>query len=84
MRSDLLRAVYLQADETTVSVQLKDKSGANHQAYLWQYGSLEARYSSCNWVADVKVRTSFLASGKVFCKPTAIKLLYSLGRAFKT
>jgi len=38
MRSDLLRALYLQADETTVPVQLKDKSGANHQAYLWQYG----------------------------------------------
>lgn len=38
MRNDLLRALYLQADETTVPVQLKDKSGANHQAYLWQYG----------------------------------------------
>ena len=38
MRSDLLRAPYLQADETTVPVQLNDKSGSNHQAYLWQYG----------------------------------------------
>ena len=38
MRSNLLRAPYLQADETTVPVQLNDKSGSNHQAYLWQYG----------------------------------------------
>ena len=40
MRRDLLREPYLQADETTVPVQMHDKSGANHQAYLWQYGSL--------------------------------------------
>jgi len=38
MRQDLLRASYLQADETTVPVQMHDNSGANHQAYLWQYG----------------------------------------------
>ena len=38
MRRELLRAGYLQADETTVAVQTRDKKGANHQAYLWQYG----------------------------------------------
>jgi transposase len=38
MRRDLLSAHYLQADETTVPVQLHDKRGGNHQAYLWQYG----------------------------------------------
>ena len=38
MRSDLLREPYLQADETTVPVQMHDKRGADHQAYLWQYG----------------------------------------------
>jgi len=38
MRTDLLRASYLQADETTVPVQMHDKRGADHQAYLWQYG----------------------------------------------
>src|SRR5438105_3425707 len=38
MRSDLLGASYLQADETTVPVQMHDRRGANHQAYLWQYG----------------------------------------------
>jgi transposase len=38
MRRDLLSAHYLQADETTVPVQMHDKRGSNHQAYLWQYG----------------------------------------------
>ena len=38
MRRDLLAGGYLQADETTVSVQTHDKRGENHQAYLWQYG----------------------------------------------
>jgi transposase len=38
MRRDLLRESYLQADETTVPVQMHDKRGADHQAYLWQYG----------------------------------------------
>jgi transposase len=38
MRRDLLAAGYLQADETTVPVQMHDKRGADHQAYLWQYG----------------------------------------------
>jgi transposase len=39
MREDLLGGSYLQADETTVPVQMHDRRGANHQAYLWQYGS---------------------------------------------
>jgi transposase len=38
MRQDLLRSGYLQADETIVPVQMHDKRGADHQAYLWQYG----------------------------------------------
>lgn len=38
VRQDLLRSGYLQADETTVRVQMHDKRGADHQAYLWQYG----------------------------------------------
>ena len=38
MRKDLLSAPYLQADETTVPVQMHDRSGSNHEAYLWQYG----------------------------------------------
>lgn len=38
MRRDLLSESYLQADETTVAVQMHDQRGADHQAYLWQYG----------------------------------------------
>lgn len=39
MRKDLLGGAYLQADETTVPVQTREqKTGANHEAYLWQYG----------------------------------------------
>lgn len=38
MRRDLLTASYLQADETTVPVQMHDKRGSHHEAYLWQYG----------------------------------------------
>jgi len=39
MGRELLGGGYIQADETTVGVQTHDKSGKNHQAYLWQYGS---------------------------------------------
>ena len=38
MRLELLGGSYLQADETTVLVQMQDQRGADHQAYLWQYG----------------------------------------------
>ena len=38
MKLNLLRQDYLQADETTVAVQMHDSRGADHQAYLWQYG----------------------------------------------
>jgi transposase len=39
MRAELLRASYLQADETIVPVQMQDGRGADHPAYLWQYGT---------------------------------------------
>ena len=38
IRKDLLSGSYLQADETTVPVQMHDRRGSNHEAYLWQYG----------------------------------------------
>lgn len=38
MHRDLLTATYLQADETTIPVQMHDGRGSNHQGYLWQYG----------------------------------------------
>ena len=39
MRRELLSGSYIQADETTVDVQMHDRRGKNHQAYLWQYGT---------------------------------------------
>ena len=38
MRRQLLAEPYLQADETTVSVQTQARTGKNHEAYLWQFG----------------------------------------------
>jgi len=38
MRHELVGGSYIQADETTVDVQMHDGRGQNHQAYLWQYG----------------------------------------------
>lgn len=37
MRRELLGGTYIQADETPVDVQMHDRRGQNHQAYLWQY-----------------------------------------------
>ena len=34
---ELVGGGYVQADETPIPVQMHDKSGKNHQAYLWQY-----------------------------------------------
>ena len=38
MGRELVGGSYIQADETTVDVQMHDGRGQNHQAYLWQYG----------------------------------------------
>ena len=38
MGRELVIGGYIQADETPIPVQMHDKSGKNHQAYLWQYG----------------------------------------------
>ena len=35
--SELLSGHYLQADETTIPCQIPEKTGKNHQAYLWEY-----------------------------------------------
>jgi transposase len=37
MGQELVSGTYIQADETTVGVQMHDGRGKNHQAYLWQY-----------------------------------------------
>ena len=41
MAQELLSGPYIQADETTVGVQMHDGRGKNHQAYLWQYSRPE-------------------------------------------
>jgi transposase len=38
MGRELIDGGYIQADETPVPVQMHDKRGKSHQAYLWQYG----------------------------------------------
>lgn len=37
MLRNLVSGSYLQADETPVDVQVRNDTGKNHQAYLWQY-----------------------------------------------
>lgn len=37
MLRNLVSGSYLQADETTVDVQVRNGTGKHHQAYLWQY-----------------------------------------------
>ena len=37
MGHELVSGPYIQADETPVDVQMHDRRGKNHQAYLWQY-----------------------------------------------
>ena len=74
MRQDLLRASYLQADETTVPVQMHDNRGADHQAYLWQYGQ-----PGGETVFEFQLGRGregprqFLGQWEGSCKPTAIQ-----------
>jgi transposase len=39
MKRDLLAGNYIQADETYVGVQTRDKKGKNHTGYFWQYSA---------------------------------------------
>ena len=76
MRKDLLTTTYLQADETTVPVQMHDGRGSNHQATYGNTASLVARRcSTFAWGAVARVHSSFWANGKAFCKPTATRLM---------
>lgn len=38
MKQDLLEGGYIQADETPVPVQKREKRGRNHKGYMWPYG----------------------------------------------
>ena len=60
------RGAFLQADKVPVAVQLHDGNGANHQAYLWQYGRPRASTVLIfRWAVDGKVRSSFSVAMKV-------------------
>jgi transposase len=39
MKRDLLAGNYIQADETFVGVQTREKKGKNHTGYFWQYSA---------------------------------------------
>ena len=84
MRQDLLRESYLQADETIVPVQMHDKRGADHQAYLWQYGKPGGETVFDFRMGRVaRVRTNSWASGRASYKPTGIKpMTASAGRSW--
>jgi len=41
LKKEVLSALYLQADETTIKVQDKTKKGTTHQGYYWVYHSPE-------------------------------------------
>lgn len=63
---------YIQADETPVAVQMHDKRGKNHQAYLWQYGRPGGSVVfDFRMGAGAKVRNN---SSKAFCRPMVIQL----------
>ena len=84
MRSDLLSASYIQADETPVPVQMHDRRGENHQAYLWQYGKPggETVFDFCLGRGREGPH-KFLGSGKGFCKPMATRpTTLSAGRSW--
>ena len=73
MGRELIGGGYIQADETTVGVQTHDKSGKNHQAYLWRYGRPGgSAVLDFGWGAGAKAQNNFSASSKAFCRPTAI------------
>jgi hypothetical protein len=67
MRQDLLKSTYLPADETRVPLQMHDRRGSNHEAYLWQDGKPGGEtVSTSAWKEDVRVRNDSWATGKAF------------------
>ena len=74
MLKDLLREGHLQADETTVPVQMHDRGGSDHEAYLWQYGKPggETVFDFCLHRGR-EGPERFLEKWEAFCRPTAIR-----------
>ena len=80
MRASLLKSSYLQADETTVPVQMHDRRGADHQAYLWQYGKPGGEtVFDFSWGVGARVRRNFLGHGKASCKPMGTQAYDGVG-----
>jgi transposase len=52
MAKELLGGSYIQADETTVGVQMHDGRGKNHQAYLWQYSPSSTSFTTSTRVVS--------------------------------
>ena len=75
MREELLRASYLQADETIVPVQMHDGRGSIIRRTCGNMEPPGARRSSTfNWAADAMVQRSSSKTGTEFYKPTATRL----------
>ena len=71
MRQDLLRASYLQADETSCRCRCTISGARIIRRTCGNTASREAkRYSIFAWAEGARVRGSSWASGKGFCKPT--------------
>ena len=65
MGQELLKGDYIQADETSVGVQMHEGRGKNHLAYLWQYSRPEERWSSgSGWAGNGKVPNGSWATSK--------------------
>jgi transposase len=74
MRRDLVKASYLQADETPVPVQMHDRRGEIIKRTCGNTASRAARRCSIFvWAAVAMDRGNFWASGKEFWKPTGIR-----------
>ena len=75
MGQELLSGSYIQADETTVGVQMHDGRGKNHQAYLWQYSHRPDQWSlTFGWAGNEKVPNGSWATSKASCKVTVTAL----------
>jgi transposase len=76
IKRELIGGTYMQADETPVDVQMHDRRGKNHQAYLWQYsrpGGNVVFGFQLGRGRDTGPRNSWLVSTE-FCRPTATPL----------
>jgi len=75
MGQELLSGSYIQADETTVGVQMHDGRGKNHQAYLWQYSRPGGPVVfDFGWAGNEKVPNCSWVTSRGSCRVTATAL----------